>query len=519
MAEASESTPQSTQVGEYQLVTPIAKGNLTEIWEATEPGGRTVALKMLTPEARKRSDLVSMLKHEVKVCKGLEHPNLVPVRKFIKTKEHVCVVMDLVKSPTLKSAMGQDLLDVHSRLIRLVEGIGLSLGYMHSKGWIHNDIKPDNILFTKGGEVRLIDFSLCMKAPTGVNAIFAAGGISAIRGTRTYIAPETIQKKYPTFQTDIYSLGVTMFEVLTGQVPYTANTPNDLLRKHLAAKIPPPSSLNENVSPEGDRLITKMMSKQPAKRHKTVDEVVAEMRSTKFFIKTPEELVKEREEKIAKEKAGDSIAVRLDSRADAERGGINAPSTRKPPKPKPAVPPPQPAAPPVAQQPVAQPPVAQPPVSQPPVSQPPVSQPPVSQPPVSQPPVAAPPPVQTPVPATPVQQPPVAQPPVQPAPAPVQPPPVSQPPVAPQPVVQQPPVAPPPAATPPPQPTSPPVTGQQPLAPAASADATQPKPAENQPAQEEEQKKTIQNVGKGAISAEEAKNLPVMGMDELPDIL
>src|SRR6185437_15108061 len=110
---------------------------------------------------------------------------------------------------------------LHLRLKRLIELTALSLAHMHENGWIHRDIKPDNILFSKGSELRVIDFSLASR-PTGggLGALFKSKKNILVQGTRTYMAPEQIKKQPLTFQTDIYNFGVTVFELLTGKTPF-----------------------------------------------------------------------------------------------------------------------------------------------------------------------------------------------------------------------------------------------------------------------------------------------------------
>lgn len=360
---------QDRVVDEYQLRAQIAKGGVAELWEATEgQGGRTLAIKLLSPEARDRSDVITLLKQEAAVGKTLSHENLVPVHKFVKNRKHIYLVLELFKAPSLKQALQKDVLSAQARFKRLVEGLCGGLAHMHEKGWIHNDIKPDNILLSKSGETRLIDYSLALKAG-GIGAMM---GIKQIRGTRTYIAPETIKKKYPTVQTDFYSLGATLYEVLAGQVPFTSDNPNELLRKHLTATPMPPSTLNDNVHSDADKFVLRLLSKKPAHRPKDVAEIAAETRNMKFFKRDPAELLAERE---AKEKASASevsIGKRLDSRTDAARGGRHAPEGKRPagatkPKPKPAPPAkkPEPVKPP-APQPAAAPPAGGPPPGYPP---------------------------------------------------------------------------------------------------------------------------------------------------------
>ncbi|MEM1061567.1 MAG: serine/threonine-protein kinase, partial [Planctomycetota bacterium] len=318
---------ESQTVDEYELKSMVAKGGVAELWEATEgQAGRVVALKMLTEDGRQKSDVISMLKQEAAVGKTLSHENLMPAKKFVKNRKHCYLVLELFKAPSLKNALQKDVLSVQAKFKRLLEGVLGGLGHMHDRGWIHNDIKPDNVLISKSAEVRLIDYSLSVKGG-GLGKLM---GISQIRGTRTYIAPETIRKKFPTPQTDFYSLGVTLYEVLAGQVPFTSDNPNELLKKHLTAPPIPPSTLNENVTGDADKFVTRLLSKKPDHRPKDVAEMLAETRNMKFFKRDPGELLAEREAAEKASAATTSIGKRLDSRTDAARGGRHAPEGKRP---------------------------------------------------------------------------------------------------------------------------------------------------------------------------------------------
>lgn len=303
----------------YQVLSEIYRGNHTSVLEVLEPqSGNRYAMKTLNEESMGDADQRQALKHEAKVAETLDHPNFVQFHKSVINKEEAYILMEFFRSMNLKGSLMNDLTVVHSRVRRLVETICLALGYMHEKGWLHRDIKPDNILFNKASEVRLIDFSLASRIVTGFSKLFQ-GKSKAIQGTRTYIAPETIRKQPASVHTDIYSLGITIFEILTGTPPFKGSSPNDLLLKHLGQPAPPPSEFNPNVTPQMDQFVMRMLAKKPEKRHADMREVSAEFRNLKIFKEDVTEGAVSEEDRMRSENQQLSEANRLDSRADAIR--------------------------------------------------------------------------------------------------------------------------------------------------------------------------------------------------------
>ncbi len=345
-------------VDDYQLINCIASGNDTQVWEALA-GSRRVALKLMHPEARKERDKVAVLKAEGKVGRLFDHPNIIKVHETVVNKKNAYLVLDYFRAPNLKSQIHNDLYSVQLRMKKLVESLCMALAHIHDRKWVHRDVKPDNILMNRGSEVRLIDFSLAHK--------IKRGKMKEIQGTKSYIAPETLMRRGPTRQTDMYSLGVTLFLALTGEFPITGLTPQDLLKNHLKVIPATPSTLNQNITPELDEFVLKLLAKKPADRFKTMDEAYSVVRGLKMFKENVEEVETKRKQKEEESlRDGVDAARLLDSRSDAERtilrGGTEAvskprPENRKPqpqPQPRPANPkvataPPQPP------QPIAQP--------------------------------------------------------------------------------------------------------------------------------------------------------------------
>lgn len=308
------------KIDDYLLVSVVATGKLAQVWEVMhEQTSQKFAMKLLLPEAMNDPDEKELLKHEAKVAQQLEHPVLVRCHGVVIRKTECYLLMDLFKTMNLKQFIKADIKGVQIRFRKIVEDCCNGLGHMHDKGWVHKDIKPDNILLSRSNEVRIIDFSLAAKPATALSKLFASKS-AVIRGTRSYLAPETIRKEPATFSTDIYSLGIAFYECLTGTLPFKSDNPQDLLKKHLTVVPPPPSFFNSNITPEMDRVIMKMLEKKASSRYQTCGELAAEFRNVQPYKEEPSDAAPtEAEAATSRDVDLDKLfSMRLDSRADAQ---------------------------------------------------------------------------------------------------------------------------------------------------------------------------------------------------------
>ena len=303
---------------QYQLAMCIASGSSSQVWEVVEmSSGRHMAMKLLKTDVPEFKENKAQMKRESEIHKLLDHPQIVKFEKYSSNRDHTYILMEYFRASNLKLQIKADTNGVHLKVRQLFEGVCAALSHVHQKGFIHRDIKPDNVLMNKVGEIRLCDFSLSSKQKLGMGKLLA-GKLKSIQGTRTYIAPETIRRSQPTFQTDLYSLGVLFFEVLACKTPFQAPTPEELLQKHLRAEAPNPSEFNPNVSPEMDRIIAKLLKKKPADRPASADEVLAEIKRIRIFKEEIVDAVAEKKANQDKDALSMLSEIRLDSRADAK---------------------------------------------------------------------------------------------------------------------------------------------------------------------------------------------------------
>jgi serine/threonine protein kinase len=156
------------------------------------------------------------------------------------------------------------------QLHRIMEQAAAGLHYMHEQKWVHRDVKPENILINKSGDVRVIDYALAMR-PFSIFKLLV-GGKAPRQGTPSYMAPEQIRCESPTPKADIYSFGVTCYEIACGRPPFRANSTNELLQKHLTERPSPPSAHNPDITPEFSDLVLKMIQKKPADRPESLED-------------------------------------------------------------------------------------------------------------------------------------------------------------------------------------------------------------------------------------------------------
>lgn len=326
---------ETDKIDEFELVNCVATGGVTQIWEVTKSGSnQPLAMKLLLDEALAEPENRKALKHEATIGKSMGHPSIIKVYDLKLTKNIGYYTMEYFRSGNLKALIRSDHAQAQARLKKLLESLAQALAYFHEKGWVHRDVKPDNVLLSKAGEVRLIDFSLSCKPSNAILRAVTKKSSIAIQGTRTYLAPELIRREALTFSVDMYSLGILMYETLVGAPPFRTANPNDLLMMHVRDKPVKPSELDDNISPEADDLVLRLLAKKPKDRPGSMQELFAEVRSLNFFKEDPVKVARDRAEVIALSDA-QAIADRLDSRRDATRD--KSKDVKKKPKPKPKI--------------------------------------------------------------------------------------------------------------------------------------------------------------------------------------
>ena len=265
-----------TQLDHYRLENLVARSGMASIYRATDlQSGRPVAIKIPHPEVEADPLFYDRFKREEEIGKKLDHPG---VMKVYGHDDHsrVYMVMEWVDGRLLRQILIENKKLPIERAIRITLGICEALEYIHSKGVVHRDLKPENIMVDANDHVKLIDFGIAGSA--GMRRLTFAKLTQAM-GTPDYISPEQVKSKRGDARSDIYALGVMLYEMLTGEVPFHGPNAFAIMNDRLLNNPVPPRELNQEISPQLQEIIYRAIERKPENRYASAREFAHDLRN------------------------------------------------------------------------------------------------------------------------------------------------------------------------------------------------------------------------------------------------
>lgn len=265
-------------LGKYRLVARLGRGGMAEVYKAYQPGlDRYIGIKVLHGHLVDDQDFIGRFEREALAIGKLRHPNIVQAVDFDRDGDTYFMAMEFIDGPTLKDevkarkAANQPF--TLPEVARIFGALCSAIDYAHGRGMVHRDIKPANVMINEEGQVVLTDFGIARIM--GATQYTQTGALS---GTPAYMSPEQGQGERGDERSDIYSLGVMLYEMVTGMVPFDADTPFAVIMKHISEPLPLPTKVNPAIPEAVERVVLKAMSKVPDDRYQTAGDMARALR-------------------------------------------------------------------------------------------------------------------------------------------------------------------------------------------------------------------------------------------------
>ena len=254
----------------YQLLEKLGSGGMAEVFRARDSVlDRIVAIKVLRKDYSSNPDFQEHFRTEARAAANLSHPNIVTVHDFGFAENLLFIVMENIPGKDLKQLIRQRGRFTVEAGIPLIIQACAGLGYAHRAGLVHCDVKPHNMLVSPDGRLKVTDFGIARALAT----MMPGERTDVVWGSPLYFSPEQAQGEAPSPASDVYSIGVVMYELLCGTPPFTASTADELARLHISARPIPIREYIPEIPSALEEIITKVLSKEPASRYRTADQL------------------------------------------------------------------------------------------------------------------------------------------------------------------------------------------------------------------------------------------------------
>ncbi|MFZ4510160.1 MAG: Stk1 family PASTA domain-containing Ser/Thr kinase [Candidatus Nanopelagicales bacterium] len=280
--------------GRYQVVARIARGGMATVYEAVDTRlDRTVALKMMSAALAEDPGFVTRFRREARAAAQLSHPHVVGVFDQGEAAGIPYLAMEYVPGRTLRDVLRDYGALTPEQALTVLDPVLEALSAAHDAGFVHRDIKPENILISDDGRVKVTDFGL---ARAVTNNTTATQGM--IIGTVAYLSPEHVERGDADARSDVYGAGISLFEMVTGQVPFAADSPITVAYQHVNTDVPPPSSLRPTIPPDVDALVATATRRDPDLRYPDCRTFLADVRRVRRTLPPPQPLSKDTQDTL-----------------------------------------------------------------------------------------------------------------------------------------------------------------------------------------------------------------------------
>jgi serine/threonine-protein kinase len=277
-----------TRIGRYEILSQIGKGGMGEVYRAYDPKiSREVAIKVLPAACSADKVRLARFKQEARAAGALNHPNIITIHEIAEADGRPYIAAEFVAGQTLRQRMAQPLTVLEA--VETALQMASALGAAHGAGIIHRDLKPENVMLRPDGLVKIVDFGLAKLVPsqplttdtTVTKQPLIDTGSGLIVGTVTYMSPEQARGLEVSAPSDIFSLGVTLYEMVAGRPPFEGLTHSDLIASILKSEPPPLSRCADNVPTELERIVSKALRKDPEMRYQTINDFLVDLKDLK----------------------------------------------------------------------------------------------------------------------------------------------------------------------------------------------------------------------------------------------
>lgn len=266
--------------GRYELFERIGEGGMSVVYKAKDKLlNRFVAIKILKPQFINDHKFIDSFRRESQAAASMSHPNIVNIYDVGREGNIHYIVMELIEGKTLSDYIKAQGAMSYPKVIALSKQIAAALAFAHKNHIIHRDVKPHNVMITPNGTAKITDFGIAK----AVNAATIVDNTEGIIGSVHYFSPEQARGGYVDEKSDIYSLGIVMYEMLTGRVPFDGDNPVNIALMHINGEMVPPSKLVEGVPPALEHIILKCTDKYPVNRYASAEELIEALNNLEFI--------------------------------------------------------------------------------------------------------------------------------------------------------------------------------------------------------------------------------------------